>query len=75
MSRKGNCWDNAPMESVNATVKVECVHAQFKTRAQAARTLIEYFGYYNTERLHSSLAYRTPSQFERQAEHAASIAQ
>jgi len=76
MSRKGNCWDNAPMESVNATVKVECVHgAQFKTRAQAARELIEYFGYYNTERLHSSLGYVTPSQFERSAHHAAQIAQ
>ena len=71
MSRKGDCWDNAPMESVNATVKVECVHgAQFKTRAQAARTLIEYFGYYNTERLHSSLAYRTPSDYEGRAPHA-----
>ncbi|PZR70601.1 MAG: IS3 family transposase [Stutzerimonas stutzeri] len=66
MSRTGNCWDNAPMESVNGTVKVECVHgAQFKTRAEAAQALVEYFGYYNTERLHSSLGYLTPSEFER----------
>jgi len=66
MSRKGDCWDNAPMESANGTVKVECVHgAQFKTRAEAAQALLEYFGYYNTERIHSSLGYLTPSEFER----------
>ena len=65
MSRKGNCWDNAPMESVNGTIKVECVRgARFKTRAEAARELMQYFGYYNTERLHSSLGYMTPSAFE-----------
>jgi len=66
MSRKGDCWDNAPMESANGTVKVECVHgAEFKTRAEAAQTIIEYLGYYNTERIHSSLGYLTPSEFER----------
>jgi len=72
MSRKGDCWDNAPMESANGTVKVECVHgADFKTRAEAQQALVEYFGYYNTERLHSSLGYLTPSEFERRwrAEH------
>lgn len=66
MSGKGDCWDNAPMESANGTVKVECVHdANFETRRQAEAELIEYFGYYNTERLHSSLGYLTPSEFER----------
>ena len=66
MSRKGDCWDNAPMESANGTVKVECVHGvQFKTRAEAADGLVQYFGYYNTERMHSSLGYLTPSEFER----------
>lgn len=66
MSRKANCWDNAPMESANATVKVECVQGvRFKTRDEATRALVEYLGYYNTERLHSSLAYQTPSEFER----------
>jgi len=66
MSRKGDCWDNAPMESANGTVKVECVHGSaFKTRAEAAQALVEYFGYYNTERIHSSLGYLTPSEFER----------
>lgn len=66
MSRKGDCWDNAPMESANGTVKVECVHGvHFKTRAEAAQAIVEYLGYYNTERMHSSLGYLTPSEFER----------
>ena len=66
MSRKGNCWDNAPMESVNGTLKVECVNGEhFKTRAQAHQAIIEYIGYYNTERRHSSLGYVPPAQFER----------
>lgn len=72
MSRQGDCWDNAPMESANGTVKVECAHgANFETRRQAEGELIEYFGYYNTERLHSSLGYLSPSEFERRwrAEH------
>lgn len=65
MSRPSDCWNNAPMESANGTVKVECVPgAGCKTRAEAAQTLVEYFGYYNTERLHSSLGYLTPSEFE-----------
>ena len=56
MSRKGDCWDNAPMESVNGTLKVECVHGEnFKTREEARQAIVEYIGYYNTERRHSSL--------------------
>ena len=66
MSRKGDCWDNAPMESVNGTLKVECVHGEhFKTREQAHQAIIEYIGYYNTERRHSSLGNVPPAQFER----------
>jgi len=65
MSRKGDCWDNAPMESANGTLKVECVHGEhFATRAQARQAIIEYIGYYNTERRHSSLGNITPVQFE-----------
>jgi len=65
MSRKGDCWDNAPMESVNGTVKVECVHGQhFRTRAEAQQALVEYIGYYNTERRHSSLGNVSPAVFE-----------
>jgi len=66
MSRKGDCWDNAPMESANGTLKVECIHEEhFETRAQAKQAIIEYIGYYNTERRHSSLGYVPPAQFER----------
>jgi putative transposase len=66
MSRKGNCWDNAPMESVNGTLKVECVHdVHFETRAQARQAIVEYIGYYNTERRHSSLGNIAPAEFER----------
>lgn len=66
MSRKGDCWDNAPMESVNGTLKVECVNdAHFQTRQQARQAIIEYIGYYNTERRHSSLGNIAPAEFER----------
>ena len=54
------------MESVNGTLKVECVHdVHFETREQARRAIVEYIGYYNTERRHSSLGYIAPAQFER----------
>ena len=66
MSRKGDCWDNAPIESANGTVKVECVNDEhFKTRAEAERVIVEYIGYYNTERRHSALGYVSPAEFER----------
>lgn len=65
MSRKGNCRDKASMESLNGAIKVECVYqTRFATRNQARRELVEYFGYYNTERMHSSLGYQTPARFE-----------
>jgi len=65
MSRKGDCWDNAPMESVNGTLKVECVNDEhFETREQARQAIVEYIGYYNTERRHSSLGNMTPAEFE-----------
>ena len=73
MSRKGDCWDNAPMESANGTVKVECVHGeQFRTRAEAQQALVEYIGYYNTERRHSSLGNLSPATFEQRWHGAAS---
>jgi transposase InsO family protein len=67
MSRKGNCYDNAPMESANGTMKTERVYSQrYQTRAEAKADLTEYIGYYNTERRHSAPGYHSPAEFERQ---------
>ena len=62
MSRKGDCLDNAPMESFFSSLKTELVHrTRFRTRAEARATLFEYIEvFYNRHRLHSSLGYRTP---------------
>lgn len=65
MSRKGNCWDNAAMESANGTLKVECVNRQnYATRQQARQDVLEFIGYYNHDRAHSSLGNLTPVEFE-----------
>lgn len=65
MSRRGNCWDNAAMESVNGTLKVECVNrVRYETREQARHEVLEFIGYYNHDRAHSSLGNQTPVQFE-----------
>lgn len=65
MSRTANCYDNAMMESFWATLKTECVQQPFATRAQARTALFEYIEvFYNRQRLHSSLGYRSPDQFE-----------
>jgi putative transposase len=67
MSRKANCWDNSPIESFFKTLKVEWVHRwRYATRAQARLDLINWIeGFYNTQRLHSSIDYRSPAVFER----------
>jgi putative transposase len=69
MSRKGDCWDNAPAESFFATLKSELVHRRrYRTRAEAKRDLFEYIErFYNTERRHSALEYRSPAEFEARA--------
>jgi transposase InsO family protein len=66
MSRVGNAYDNAPMESFFATLKTELVHhCRFETREQAQAALFEYMEiFYNSQRLHSALGYRTPADFE-----------
>jgi putative transposase len=64
MSRRGNCLDNAPMESVFASLKVEHVHqAHYRTRDEARTALFDYLEvFYNRQRLHSGLGYRTPAE-------------
>jgi len=66
MSRKGNCWDNAVMESFFSRLKVELVYAEnFKTAEQAYKGLFEYIEvFYNRVRRHSSLGYISPAKHE-----------
>jgi transposase InsO family protein len=66
MSNRGDCWDNAPMESFFKTLKSELVYQQeYKTREQAARSIFQYIEvFYNRTRRHSSLGYKSPAQFE-----------
>ena len=66
MSRKGDCWDNAPMESFFHTLKTELVmHCDYQTREEARSSLFEYIEvFYNRQRRHSSIHYETPLAFE-----------
>jgi putative transposase len=66
MSRKGDCWDNAPMESFFHTLKTELVmHCDYKTRDQARASLFEYLEvFYNRQRRHSTINYESPLAFE-----------
>jgi len=66
MSGKGNCWDNAVMESFFATLKTELVHhEEYADHAEAMRSIFEYIEvFYNRQRLHSTLGYRSPEAFE-----------
>jgi putative transposase len=66
MSRRGNCYDNAFAESFFHTLKVELVHRKdFQTRQEASAAIQEYIEWYNTERLHSSLGYKAPCEYEK----------
>jgi putative transposase len=66
MSGKGDCWDNAVMESFWSTLKTELVnHEHYATREQAKQSIFEYIEvFYNRQRLHSSLGYVSPEAFE-----------
>ena len=67
MSGKGNCYDNAPMESFWHSLKVEETHGRgFETREEAKRCVFGYIeGFYNTTRMHSSINWRSPRAFRR----------
>ena len=68
MSRKGDCWDNAPTESFFGTLKKEAIFGEgFGTREEAKSTILEYLRWYNAERMHSSLGYMSPNEFETEA--------
>jgi putative transposase len=66
MSRRGNCWDNAPMESFFASLKKELVHHEdYQTRAEARASVFEYIEvFYNRVRRHSALGYKSPAEYE-----------
>jgi len=66
MSRRANCWDNAPMESFFASLKKELVHHEdYPSRAEARASIVEYIEmFYNPKRLHSSLGYVSPAEYE-----------
>lgn len=67
MSRKGNCWDNAPMESFFGTLKTELVyHEDYRTRHQARASIFEYVeAFYNRTRLQEKLGFQSPDSFEK----------
>ena len=67
MSRKGDCWDNAVIESFFGSLKSERVHwRSYQTREEARADIVEYITmFYNSRRLHSYLGYQSPDAFER----------
>jgi transposase InsO family protein len=67
MSRSGNCYDNAYVESFFGTLKTELIHGErYRTRLEARLSIFEYVEvYYNRQRSHSALGYRSPEQYEK----------
>lgn len=70
MSRRGNCWDNAPTESFFATLKKELLYARtWSSRDELEVAIADYIDHYNNERIHTSLGMRSPREYEQ--DHAA----
>jgi transposase InsO family protein len=71
MSRRGDCWDNAPMESFFASLKKELVHHEdYQTREEAKASIFEYIEvFYNRQRRHSKLSFKSPAEFESSDRH------
>ncbi len=66
MSRKGNCWDNAPTESLWGRLKVGRLYGKtFATQREAMDEIIDWLTFYNHRRLHSTLGYVSPMRFEK----------
>ena len=69
VSRKGDCWDNAPMESFFGALKTECLHHyKFKTRDQAKQVVFEYIEvFYNRIRRHATIQNQVPADYANQS--------
>lgn len=76
MSRKGNCYDNACIESFHSVIKKELIfHEKYKTRDQAKKSIVEYIvSFYNYKRIHSFTNYMSPIAYEKQYYKALEIA-
>jgi putative transposase len=65
MSRKGNCWDNSPTERFFRSLKSEYLnYERFRSKAMAKLSVLDYIAFYNGQRMHSTLGYKTPVNFE-----------
>jgi len=70
MSRTGNCYDNAVIESFHATLKGECAYRKFATKNEARSEIFRFIEvWYNRQRMHSSLGYLSPVEFEQSSGH------
>ena len=75
MSRKGNCWDNAVTETLFGSLKVERLHGErFETIRQAKDTVLAWLLWYNRQRMHSTLNYFSPAEFENRWQNQSSLA-